>query len=63
MSDRHPSIVGSAVRRRQAIVINVLLLVLSSAVGLALMEGLLVFFVPPPFRVLVLSGYSVWEIH
>jgi lysophospholipase L1-like esterase len=48
MSYRHPSIVGSAVRRRRAIVINVLLLVLSSAVGLALMEGLLVFFVPPP---------------
>ena len=48
MSYRHPSIVGSAVRRRRAIVINVLLFLLSSAVGLALMEGLLVFLVPPP---------------
>lgn len=48
MNDRHPSILGSAVSRRRAIVTNVLLLVLSSTVGLALMEGLLVFLVPPP---------------
>ena len=48
MSDRHQFIVGSAVRRRRAIVMNLALLVLSSVVGLALMEGLLVFLVPPP---------------
>ena len=48
MSDRHPSNVGSRVRRRRAIVTNVLMIVLSTAVGLALIEGLLVFLVPPP---------------
>lgn len=48
MSNPHPAIVESAVRRRRAIVTNVSLLVLSTVVGLALMEGLLVFLVPPP---------------
>ncbi len=48
MSERHPLIVGSAIRRRRAIVFNVLLLVLSFIVGLALLEGLFVFILPPP---------------
>lgn len=48
MSDHHSSIVGPAISRRRTFVLNILLLLLSSAVGLAMMEGLLVFLVPPP---------------
>lgn len=48
MSDRQGSIVGLSFGRRRAVVISVLMLVLSSIVGFALMEGLLMFLVPPP---------------
>lgn len=48
MSKPQASIIEPAVRRRRAIGINVILLILSSSVGLALTEGLLVFLVPPP---------------
>jgi lysophospholipase L1-like esterase len=48
MSDRHPLVVGSAVRRRRAIITNLLLVVLGTVVGLVILEGLLAFVVPPP---------------
>lgn len=48
MSDHQPSVGRTAVGRRKALVLNIFLLVLSSVVGLAIVEGLLVFLVPPP---------------
>jgi len=48
MSDRHETVGRSTARGRRTIVTNVIMLALSTVVGLALVEGLLVFLVPAP---------------
>lgn len=48
MCDQQPSVGTTAVSRRKALVLNIFLLMLSCVLGLAMMEGVLVFLVPPP---------------
>ena len=48
MSVNHPSSVPSSARRYRAVTGNILLVFVSAVLGLAIIEGLLVFFVPAP---------------